>query len=133
MRFFVLATHLGLIGTFVNASGCEQNYVRIYHPLASNDDLANDWYQLPTSINAILNTGCIATLDSPSYDVLNGCFISSFSDKMVWVCGFRLWRVVKSCDIQSQLNSALQSESNNWNIPLWQVFDMQPTGDVECS
>ena len=133
MRFFVLATYLGLVGTFVNARGCEQNYIRTYHPLASNDDLATDWTLLPTSVNALLNTGCIATRDGPGYDSLGGCYVSSFSKQMVWVCGFRLWRVTKGCDIQSQLNSAFQAQTTNWNLPLWQVFDMQPSGDVNCN
>jgi hypothetical protein len=132
MRSFVLATYLGLVGTFVNAGGCEQNYIHTYHPLASNDDLANDWTQLPISVKALLNTGCITSTDDPEYDPLNSCYISSFSHQMVWVCGFRLWRVVKGCDIQSQLNSAFQSQTTSWNLPLWQVFDMQPTGDVNC-
>jgi len=132
MRFFVLTTHLGLVSTFVNALGCQQNYVRTYHPLANNDDLASDWNQLPTAVNPVLNSGCIMSTDGPAYDALSACFISSFSHTMVWVCGFRLWRVKKGCDVQSQLNSAFQAETKSWNIPFWQVFDMQVTGDVHC-
>lgn len=130
MHTFMLI--LGLLNFFAYALQCQQNYVRVQHKIATNDDLRQAYSDMVWGVGEMLSTDCIATFDSPQFDAMSTCWTSLSTGSPYMVCGLRLWRTYKNCDLQSQLNSDFQIYTNEDNIALWQVYSLSPTGDVHC-
>jgi hypothetical protein len=73
----------------------------------------------------------------PTIDQYDPCFTTNESDgSTVYRCGFRLWRVKKSCNTEGlvgQLNDAFRGDGPVLLQPEWLVWDIRPTGDVHCA
>jgi hypothetical protein len=123
---------LGLLDLFAHALDCQQNYVRVQHQITTNDDLREAYSDLCWEVGKILGTDCIASLDSPAFDGIPLCWTDISTKPPEMVCGFRLWRTYKTCDLESQLNTVFHLYTNEDSIALWQVYDTQPSGDVHC-
>ncbi|XTI83863.1 hypothetical protein V2W45_1364193 [Cenococcum geophilum] len=123
---------LGLLNLFTHALDCQQSYVRVQHQIATNDNLEQAYTDLRWVVGQILGTDCIASVDFPEYDDISLCWTFVSSGSLEMVCGFRLWRTYNTCDLKTQLNTDFQTYTNEYDFGLWQVYDLQPTGDVHC-
>jgi hypothetical protein len=117
---------LGLLALLVHALDCEQVYVRVQYPLSPMANIQQAYSGLNTLVNNQVNTYCICSNDTPEFDAFSTCWQSGCTPP-VMICGFRLWRVRKTCNIATTLNNYFTSQTS-----LWQVYDTQSTGDVHC-
>ena len=127
---------LGLLLAGVQANDCQQVYVRmdVGQPTIAKYTLQTAAAHVQQVVNSLLGQGCIESKDVPHYD---SCYRAVENDgSNVYRCGFRLWRVKKSClpgDLTGQLNSAFMGNGPWSEAPNWAVWDTQPTGDVHCA
>jgi len=131
---------LCLIASLVHAEDCEQNYVRVYYAANPGDNLPAAHTAMTNIVLSQVNWACIS-VDDPAFDDISTCWYTTTppSPTVQWVCGFRIYRAYKSCDIShqshklsDQLNWAFIQAAFRQNTYLWQVFDTGPTGNVHC-
>ena len=131
-RFSSLLHISSLILVAVQAHDCEQVYVQEEYDLKDfpsiSLDQANEHVQ--SVINGQLNTGCIKSTDKPAFDL---CVRSHDEAANTILCGFRLWRVLKDCDLASQIDNAfyVHNKDGSFSTP-WMSKDYQRTGNVHC-
>jgi hypothetical protein len=123
MRTTVLT--LGLFALLVHASkDCRQIYVRVQYPLSPNTGIQQEYWDMNTQVGDQFNTYCITA--TAEFDPFSTCWYTGCTTREM-ICGFRLWRVRKSCDITTILNNNFNSQDSEWK-----VYDVQPAGDVHC-
>jgi hypothetical protein len=122
---------IGLLACFAHANGCEQNYVRVEHVLGTTEDPAAAYNSMTAMVDEFINLNvlCNESFDTPRFDAEDTCWYP-YPDRMV--CGFRLWRQIKGCDIVSVLNSNLYKYTFTYGYSWWQVYDQQQSGNVNC-
>jgi hypothetical protein len=120
------------------ALDCEQNYVRVYHPVEPGDNLSQAYTDLVNVVTGRVNFACIAS-DVPLFDDPSTCwnYTTPPNPTQNLVCGFRIWRAYKQCDfivpfLVDELNWAFYQSLIQSSTYIWIVHDTQPSGDVHC-
>jgi len=132
MRLYSVLYTSSLFLVAVQASDCEQVYLQVEYdlkdfPAITIGDAATT---VQTVVKGQLNTDCIKSTDEPHFDP---CWASKDGYANTWVCGFRLYRVLKKCNVSSQLDNAfiVWHSDGSFSTP-WTIIDTEPVGDVHC-